>query len=89
MSCLEQDPSPLDTHQSHSPEDRDSVDALHGEIDKGGDDDDEIEDIPPTGEIVLAKRGQLQNCFQSEERCENLPKRTRLELTHVIQLVVT
>ena len=59
-------------YQSHSSEDGDAVDALDGEVDEAGDDDDEVEDVPARGEVLLAQRHQLQRSLQREEGGENL-----------------
>ena len=60
------------TDQSHSSEDGDPVDALHGEVDETGNHDDQVEDVPAAGEVLLAQRHQLQHGLEGEERSENL-----------------
>ena len=62
------------SHQSHASEDGDAVDALDGEVDEAGDDDDEVKDVPPAGKVVFAQRHQLQHRLQGEERGEYLRK---------------
>ena len=66
-------------YQSHSPEHGDAVDALHGQIDEAGDDDDEVEDVPAAGKVVLAQRGQLQNGLKGEEGREHLSKKVNVK----------
>ena len=45
------------TYQSHSSEDGDAVDALDREVDEAGYDDDEVEDVPAAGEVLLGDAG--------------------------------
>jgi hypothetical protein len=60
------------THQPHSPEDGDSVDALHGEVEEAGDDDDEVKDVPAAVKVRLAQSEKLQHRLKREEGGENL-----------------
>ncbi len=71
------------THQPHPPEHGDAVDALHAEVDEAGHHDDEVEDVPSGGEVVLAERHQLEHGLQGEEGGEDLVA----DVEHVLEVL--
>ena len=78
----------ITTDQSHSPEHGDAVDALDGEVDEAGHHDDEVEDVPAAGEVVLAQRHQLQHRLQREEAGEDLVAHVQYVLEVLAHAVV-
>ncbi len=60
------------THQSHSSQHRDAVDALDGEVDEAGEDDEQVEDVPAATEVLLAERRELEDGLEREEGREDL-----------------
>jgi hypothetical protein len=44
----------VESYQPHASEDRDAVDALDGEIDETGDNDDQVEDVPTARKVFFA-----------------------------------
>ena len=71
------------TYQSHSSEDGYAVDALDREVDQAGYYDDEIEDVPAAGEVLLAQGHQLEGRLEREKRGENLREELRITLAFV------
>ena len=62
----------IDTHQAHPSKDGNSVDTFDGQVYERRYHDDEIKNVPPTPEVLLAQGYQFQARFQGEERGEHL-----------------